>query len=44
MAFSMYCDEEMYRAYLCSNGEAGYGRTDKRLWQEVEEQEKKKIA
>ena len=43
LAFSMYCDEEMYRAYLCSNGEAGYGRTDKRLWQEVEEQ-KKKIA
>ena len=43
MAFSMYCDEEMYRAYLCSNGEAGYNRTDKRLWQEVEET-KKKIA
>lgn len=41
MAFSMYCDQEMYRAYLCSNGEAGYGRTDKRLWQEVEEQKKK---
>lgn len=44
MAFSMYCDQEMYRAYLCSNGEAGYGRTDKRLWQEVEEQKKKKTA
>ena len=43
LAFSLYCDDEMYRAYLCSNGEAGYGRTDKRLWQEVEEQ-KKKIA
>ena len=43
LAFSMHCDDEMYRAYLCSNGEAGYGRTDKRLWQEVEEQ-KKKIA
>lgn len=41
MAFSMYCDQEMYRAYLCSNGESGYGRTDKRLWQEVEEQKKK---
>lgn len=41
MAFSMYCDQEMYRAYLCSNGETGYGRTDKRLWQEVEEQKKK---
>lgn len=41
LAFSMYCDEEMYCAYQCSNGEAGYGRTDKRLWQEVEEQKKK---
>lgn len=41
LAFSKYCDEEMYRSYLCSNGEAGYGRTDKRLWQEVEEQNKK---
>ena len=41
LAFSMYCDEEMYRAYLFSNGEAGYGRIDKRLWQEMEEQNKK---
>ena len=41
LAFSKYCDEEMYRAYLCSNGEACYGRTDKLLWQEVEEQNKK---
>lgn len=41
LAFSMYCDEEMYRAYLCSNGEAGYGRIEKRLWQEVEEQNKR---
>lgn len=41
MAFSMYCDEEMYCAFQCSNGEAGYGRTGKRLWQEVEEQNKK---
>lgn len=41
MAFSKYSDEEMYCAYRCSNGEAGYGRTDKRLWQEVEEQKKK---
>lgn len=41
LAFSMYCDEEMYCAYQCSNGEAGYGRADKRLWQEVEEQKKK---
>ena len=41
MAFSMYCDEEMYCAYQCFNGEAGYSRTGKRLWQEVEEQKKK---
>ena len=41
LAFSMYCDEEMYCAYQCFNGEAGYSRTGKRLWQEIEEQNKK---
>ena len=41
LAFSKYCDDEMYRAYLCSNGESGFSRTGKRLWQEVEEQNKK---
>ena len=41
LAFSMYCDDEMYRAYLYSNGEAGYGRIDKRLWQEMEGQKTK---
>ena len=41
LAFSMYCDEEMYCAYQCFNGEAGYSKTGKRLWQEVEEQNKK---
>ena len=41
LAFSMYCDEEMYCAYRCFNGEAGYSTTGKRLWQEVEEQNKK---
>lgn len=41
MAFSMYCDEEMYCAYQCPNGEAGYSRTGKRLWQEAEERNKK---
>lgn len=41
LAFSKYCDEELYCAYRCSNGEAGYNRTGKRLWQEVEEQKKK---
>ena len=41
LAFSMYCDEEMYCVYRCFNGEAGYSTTGKRLWQEVEEQNKK---
>lgn len=41
LAFSMYCDKEMYCAYRCSNGEAGYSKTGKRLWQEVEELNKK---
>lgn len=41
LAFSMYCDEEMYCAYRCFNGEAGYSKTGKRLWQEMEEQNKK---
>ena len=41
MAFSMYCDEEMFCAWIASNGEAGYDRTGKRLWQEMEEQNKK---
>lgn len=41
LAFSMYCDEEMGLACIFSNGEAIYDRTDKRLWQEVEEQNKK---
>ena len=41
LAFSMYCDEEMYCVYRCFNGEAGYSNTGKRLWQEVEEQKKK---
>ena len=41
LAFSMYCDEEMYCAYQCFNGEAGYSKAGIRLWQEVEEQKKK---
>lgn len=41
LAFSMYCDEEMYCVYRCFNGEAGYDRTGKRLWQELEEQNKR---
>ena len=41
LAFSMYCDEEMFCAWQAFNGEAGYDRTGKRLWQEVEERNKK---
>ena len=41
LAFSMYCDEEMGLTCLFSNGEAIYNRTGKRLWQEVEEQNKR---
>lgn len=43
LAFSRYCDEEMFCAWQAFNGEAGYSTAGKRLWQEVEEQ-KKKIA
>ena len=43
LAFSKYCDEELYCAYRCTNGEAGYSNTCKRLWQEVEEQKKKTV-
>lgn len=42
LAFSMYCDVELYCDYICSNGEAGYSKTGKRFWQE--EEQKKKIA
>lgn len=41
IAFSMFCDEEMYCTFRAFNGEAGYSKTGKRLWQEVEEQKKK---
>lgn len=40
-AFSEYCDEELFCDFVAFNGEAGYSKTGKRLWQEVEEQNKK---
>lgn len=43
LAFSKYCDEEMFCAWQAFNGEAGYSKAGTRLWQEVEEQ-KRKIA
>lgn len=41
LAFSKCCDEEMFCACQAFNGEAGYSRTGKRLWQEAEERNKK---
>lgn len=41
LAFSKYCDEEMFCAWQAFNGEAGYSTAGKRLWQEVEEQNKR---
>ena len=41
LAFSMYSDEELCCAWIASNGEACYDRTDKRLWQELKEQNNK---
>ena len=35
--FSCYCGEELAVAYHCSNGETGYSRIQKRLYQEVDE-------
>lgn len=43
LAFSMFCDEELYCAWQANNGEAGYSKTGKRLWQEVEELNKKTV-
>lgn len=43
LAFSKYCDEEMFCAWQAFNGEAGYSTAGKRLWQEVEEQNKKTV-
>ena len=36
-AFSRGCEREMFQAYHCSNGETGYSRIEKRLYQEVDE-------
>ena len=35
--FSCNCSEELAVAYHCSNGETGYSRIEKRLYQEVDE-------
>lgn len=42
--FSCYCGEELAVAYHCSNGETGYNRIEKRLYQEVDETKPNKAA
>ena len=42
--FSCYCGEELAVAYHCSNGETGYNRIEKRLYQEVDETKPTKVA
>ena len=42
--FSCYCGEELAVAYHCSNGETGYNRIEKRLYQEVDEAKPNKAA
>ena len=42
--FSCYCGEELAVAYHCSNGETGYSRIEKRLYQEVDETKPTKVA
>lgn len=41
LAFSQYCEEELFCDFVAFNGEAGYSKTCKRLWQEVEGLNKK---
>ena len=42
--FSCNCSEELAVAYHCSNGETGYNRIEKRLYQEVDEAKPTKAA
>ena len=42
--FSCNCGEELAVAYHCSNGETGYNRIEKRLYQEVDETKPNKAA
>ena len=42
--FSCNCSEELAVAYHCSNGETGYSRIEKRLYQEVDEAKPNKAA
>ena len=43
-AFSRGCEREMFQAYHCSNGEAGYFNIQKKLYQEMDEENQDKAA
>lgn len=43
-AFSCGCEHELYQAYRCGNGETGYGKMQKRLYQEIDEANQNKAA
>lgn len=42
--FSRGCEHELYQAYRCGNGETGYGKMQKRLYQEIDEANQNKVA
>lgn len=43
-AFSRGCDREMFQAYYCSNGETGYFNIQKKLYQEMDEENQNEAA
>lgn len=43
-AFSRGCEREMFQAYHCSNGEAGYFNIQKKLYKEMDEENKETAA
>lgn len=43
-AFSRGCEREMFQAYHCSNGETGYFNIQKKLYQEMDEENHDKAA
>lgn len=43
-AFSRGCEREMFQAYRCSNGETGYFNIQKKLYQEMDEENQDKAA
>ena len=43
-AFSRGCEREMFQSYHCSNGETGYFNIQKKLYQEMDEENQDKAA